>query len=219
MTGGWLIVSPAETSNDLFAPLTPVQLSGALVYRNAAGASPRPAVFETSTPRQRALVAPEPAAPPAELPPAATAAEPACAPAPTPDYPGAYARAARLCAGEGRLGEAIGWCEKAIAADRLNPAHYYLLATIQQEQGLIDAAIQSLTRTLYLDPEFALAHFALGNLRVSQGRCAEAERHFANTLAVLGAHDEILPEADGLTAGRLVEIIASTRASRPRTAS
>lgn len=221
VTGGWIIVSPAETSNALFAPLTPVQFPGVLVYRNAAQVSPHPAVFEAPPPRPRALVAPEPAAPPAELTPATTVADPACAPAPTPDDAGAHARAARLCAGEGRLGEAIDWCDKAIAADRLNPAHYYLLATIQQERGLIDAAIQSLARALYLEPDFALAHFALGNLRLSQGRHDDAERHLANALTALGAraHDDILPEADGLTAGRLVEIIASTRVNRPRTAS
>ena len=41
MSGGWLIVSPTETSNALFAPLSPVQFPGALLYRNAGGGLPR----------------------------------------------------------------------------------------------------------------------------------------------------------------------------------
>jgi len=43
------------------------------------------------------------------------------------------------CANEGRLTEAIEWCEKDDCADKLNPAHYYLLGTIQQEQGQAEA--------------------------------------------------------------------------------
>jgi chemotaxis protein methyltransferase CheR len=218
--GGWLIVSPTETSTALFSPLAPVQLPGAVLYRKAGGAVPPPAAIAHEPPAPRILFAPEPVALQAELPEEPVAVQAGAAPPRTPDDAGELARAARLCADQGRLGAAIEWCEKAIAADRLNPAHYYLLATIQQEQGQLDAAAQSLTRALYLDADFALAHFALGNLCRSQGRRRNAERHFANALAVLRARaqDEILPESDGLTVGRLAEIIASVRAIQPRAA-
>src|SRR5450756_2208863 len=114
--------------------------------------------------------------------------------------------------------QALEWCEKAIAADKLNPLHHYLSATILQEQGQHDIAIQSLIRALYLEPMFVLAHFALGNLHQSQGRYREAQRYFGNVLLLLRRHpqDEILPEADGLTAGRLVEIVTSLLASLPQ---
>lgn len=218
MGGGWLIVSPTETSNALFAPLAPVQFPGTLLYRNAGGVAPRPAAFEEppSAPQVASVV--EPVAPRSEHTQETAAVESSPSPARTPDDSGEHARAARHCAGEGRLGEALEWCAKAIAADRLNPAHYYLLATIQQEQGQLDAAAQSLTRALYLDADFALAHFALANLCLSQGRRRNAERHFANALTVLRARaqDEALPESDGLTAGRLAEIVASLLASQPR---
>ncbi len=130
----------------------------------------------------------------------------------------ALSSSARDCANQGRLVEAIEWCGKAIAADKMNPARHYLLAAIQQEQGQADAAAQSLNRALYLDSGFVLAHFALGNLRLSQGKRREAERHFTNTLAALRTHphDEILPESEGLTAGRLVAIVTSVLASLPR---
>lgn len=221
--GGWLIVSPTETSNALFSPFSAVQFPGAVLYRKAGGAAPRLAPIEHLAPAPEALFPSEALAPQAEPPQQAAAVEAGGATRQEPREPhdpGQFARAARNYANAGRLGEALEWCEKAIAADRLNPAHYYLLATIQQEQAQAGAAAQSLARALYLDADFALAHFALANLRMSQGRRREAGRHFANALAVLRPRppDEILPESDGLTAGRLAEIVASALASQPRAA-
>ena len=130
----------------------------------------------------------------------------------------ALCRMAHSYANLGELTEAVKWCEKAIAANKLKPVAHYLLATIYQELGHSETAMQSLTRTLYLDPDFVLAHFALGNLCLSQGRRREAERHFDNALSLLTPHsqDELLPESDGLTAGRLTEIITSARSSLSR---
>jgi chemotaxis protein methyltransferase CheR len=114
-------------------------------------------------------------------------------------------------ANQGRLAEALHWSARTIAADKLDPQHYYLRATICQEQGEIDAAVVSLQQALYLDHDFVLAHFALGNLTRRQGKKREAGRHFTNALALLRQHpaDEILPEAEGMTVGRLTAIITS----------
>jgi len=122
---------------------------------------------------------------------------------------------ARSYANLGRLPEAVSWCEKAIAINKLNPAAHYLLATICQELGQSTTAIQSLRHTLYLDPDFVLAHFSLGNLCMSHDRYREADRHFGNALALLSLHphDELVPESNGLTAGRLTDIITSARSS------
>jgi len=231
--GGWLIVSAAETSNSLFSGFTAVGFPGAVFYRKPANtespsvattcpaATPAPlpgtlppeclvADAALATPQHEVLLNPDrPALQPGERPP------------PEVDDGAGPSRAARTCANQGKLGEAAEWCEQAIAADKLNPAHLYLLATIRQEQGHHEPAAQSLMRALYLDPDFVLAHFALGNLRLAQGRHREAERHFRNTLALLQRHprDEILPESDGLSAGRLAEIITSVLSSLPRAAS
>lgn len=215
LNGGWLIVSPTETSNSLFAPLSDVQFPGIVFYRKGGEAALRTVAFEEPSPEPQLPLPPEPVAPLVKPRQETVTVEATPAPVPTPDNLGEYVYAARLCAGEGRLGEAIAWCEKTIAADRLNPAHYYLLAVIQQEQAQLDAAARSLGRALYLDADFVLADFALGNLRLSQGRQRDAERHFANALAVLRTRgqDEILPESDGLTVGRLAEIIVSVRAA------
>ncbi len=218
VSGGWLIVSPTETSNTLFAPLEPVQFPGVLFYRNAEMALQWSAVLDMPCCTPQVSFLPESVLPQVELSQGSTPIEFSPAPAHVQDVASVHASAARRCAGEGRLSEAIAWCEKAINADRLNPAHYYLLAIIRQEQGQVEAATQSLVRALYLDPNFAIAHFALGNILMSEGRASEADRHLENALDALGtyAQDEILLEADGLTAGRLAEIIESLQASRPR---
>ncbi len=120
---------------------------------------------------------------------------------------------AQSYANQGELTEAARWCGKAIAVNKLNPAAHYLLATIRQELGQAPAAKQSLIRTLYLDPDFVLAHFTLGNLCMLDDQHREAERHFDNALALLALrpHDELLPESNGLTMGRLKDVIESAR--------
>ena len=119
---------------------------------------------------------------------------------------------ARAYANEGQLVKALEWCEKAFTADKLNTSCHYLRATILQEQGALEEAKVSLQRTLYLDPRFVVAHFSLGNLALRQGGTKEAEKHFENALSLLQAHrpEDILPESDSMTAGRLMEIIRST---------
>lgn len=225
--GGWLIVSPAETSGTLFSRFTTVEFDGAIFYCKNAGAkapryvSPVPVSVNDSLPEfwrlpeeniSAAEVLPEP------LRATSPSADSNDDSAPVPPQQDKPSRAARDCANQGRLDEAAEWCRKAIAGEKLNPAHQYLLSAIQQEQGQLDASAQSLMRALYLDPDFILAHYALGNLRQSQGRYREAQRHFDNAMASLRVHppDEILPESDGLTAGRLMEIIVSMRSSAPR---
>jgi chemotaxis protein methyltransferase CheR len=227
--GGWLIVSPTEASTTLLSSFTPVEFPGAVLYRKMANAESqmqnlKSRVSEHHVPQSFGETeAVPPSLPVAQTEPVVAAADIHAAQAdqllaPQPDEREVPSRMARSCANQGRLSEALEWCEKAIAADKLNPLHHYLSATILQEQGQHDIAIQSLIRALYLEPMFVLAHFALGNLHQSQGRYREAQRYFGNVLLLLRRHpqDEILAEADGLTAGRLVEIVTSVLASLPQ---
>jgi chemotaxis protein methyltransferase CheR len=230
---GWLMVSPAETSNSLFPQFKATPLSGTVFYRKTQDAEP-PAEVAGFSVSPLAMVDPLdllatlPATlrmPEAMMPVSAqsAAAEPVASFESVSGHPAgqderaALYLSAQACANQGKLAEAIGWCEKAMAADKLDPATHYLLAAILQEQGENDRAAQALRRALYLDPDFVLAHFALGNLRLSQGQPREARRHFDTAQALLQAYtqDEVLPEAEGLTAGRLGEIIASVRRNLP----
>jgi chemotaxis protein methyltransferase CheR len=130
-----------------------------------------------------------------------------------PDDAKAMTLVARAYANQGKLTEALGWCERGIAADKLDAGLHYLHATVLQEQGVLNEARGSLKRALYLDPDFALAHFALGSLARRQGKSRESQKHFNNALVLLRAcpQEEIVPESEGMTAGRLMEIIRGNR--------
>lgn len=116
---------------------------------------------------------------------------------------------ARAYANQGKLAEALKWIDKSIALEKLNPVFHYLRAIILNEQGLIDEAVSSLKRALYLDQNFVLAHFTLGNLSRNLRKIKEADKHFKNALSLLSRYgnEDILPESEGITAGRLMEII------------
>jgi chemotaxis protein methyltransferase CheR len=126
---------------------------------------------------------------------------------------------ARSLANQGRLADALAWCNRAVAAEKLSPSCHYLRATILHEQGALDEAARALRRAIYLDHKFVVAHFALGNLARVRGRFAEADRHFVNALHLLREHDQddILPESEGMTAGRLAETITATMAEEAGT--
>jgi chemotaxis protein methyltransferase CheR len=115
---------------------------------------------------------------------------------------------AQACANLGRLDEAQTWCEEALAQDNLDARLHYLHASILLERSLADEAETSLRRSLAADDRFVLAHFALGNLMRRRGLSDRARQHFERTLALLRHHqpDEILPDSEGLSAGRLSEV-------------
>ncbi|GLQ50784.1 CheR family methyltransferase [Dyella flava] len=218
--GGWLIVAPAETSVQSYPGLTAVEFPGAIFYRK--GSVPGSSPLLTTHPMEAVQLAHACAAP-------AHAVE-ALIPLPQPvvstpprvtamsrreTISPADCRLARDYANQGRLAEADACCEKAIAANRLDPLPQYLRALIQQEQGQFDLAMRSLARVLYLDGAFVLAYFALGQLHLACGQQREAARHFRNVLELLRAlpPDEIVPESEGLSAGRLADITNSVLCS------
>lgn len=116
----------------------------------------------------------------------------------------------RAYANMGRLEEASRWCERAQAANSLNKAVYILLATIRQEQARGEEAVKSLKKALYLDQDFVIAHFMLGKLLTSSGGGAQAQMHIKTAYKLLETKkdDDLLPDSDGMMAGRLKEIIA-----------
>jgi len=221
--GGWLIVAPAETWMRPRYGWKMVQFPGAIFYRKCSGAgdatstpptseacSAFESFFSVSAFLEHAAdeSAPTlPTVPVAEVPEKAISAEPQATPA--------FCQLARDYANQGQLAEAVRCCEQAIAADRIDPAPHYLLAVIQQEQGRYEPAERSLNRALYLDPTFVVAHLALGNLHVLAGRKREAKRYFTNVLDLLASlsKEDIVPESDGLSAGRLAELVAALLSS------
>ncbi len=249
LDGGWLAVSPSESSRELFPQFAVRNFPGAILYQKSEADAPW-----VDSPAAGAPVSSQPGAepgwedstaeslhagsPPPEPPAPAILLEPEALP-PTPmavamafSTQGHYAEAAdrlralmtgpapdpaifsplvRALANQGKLTEALAWCDRWIAADKINAAAHYLHAIVLLEQGDSEQARRSLQRAAYLHPDFVLAHFASGNLARRGGRNREADKHFGNALHLLARLPPatLLPESDGLTAARLTETIAA----------
>jgi chemotaxis protein methyltransferase CheR len=210
--GGWLAVSPSECSQALFSGFATVNFPGAILYR-------KDSVTERGA-RAQAPLLPEPVAAfelPAVLlepPMAETEGKPLEEPSadkrlPQPVAAPECAVLAREYANLGNLTEALLWTARWIDSNKVEPAAHYLHAMILQEKGERSEARRALQSAVFLQPDFALAHFALGNLARAEGRAAEADRHFANALRSLRnrSPDEPLADSGGMTVGRLVQTI------------
>jgi chemotaxis protein methyltransferase CheR len=223
---GWLAVSPSECSQALFPGLRAVNFPGAIAYRKGSIAEQGSAAQVPSTAAQ-APSTPGTAFPPSQSDaasqPVSLTAESPPLPLHVPAAPGApeFSDLARKSANQGQHAAALVWSQRWIAADKIDPSAHYMHAMILQEMGEYEESRSSLQRAIYLQPGFPLAHFALGNLARSGLRDEEARRHFANALRLLHAcpPDALLPESDGMTAGRLAQIIADLLAPPANTPS
>ena len=213
--GGWLIVSECELSAQLFNQFSCVQFPGANAYRrelrsarskdnpNVPSQVTLPSAQRASKKAEVARVSPCPIKNQENIR-VANKAVPET-------LPMNDVMSVRSLANRGKLDEALSVCERAIAADKLDIAHYFLFANILQEQKRDAEAIAAFKQVLYLDPGFVMAHFSLGNLEQQQGKTAAANKYFKNALELLNSYktEDILLEPESLTAGRLREIIGA----------
>jgi chemotaxis protein methyltransferase CheR len=118
---------------------------------------------------------------------------------------------ARALANRGDLSAALEASERWIDRDARDAAAHYLNAMVLQELGERARSRDALQRAVSLRPEFTLAHFALGNCARAEARHAEAQKHFRNAARLLDERepDEAVPESEGLSVGRLREIITA----------
>lgn len=210
--GGWLVVGGAEHSQEWFHQFETVQCPGAILYRkSSAGVA---GAFDVNieipeTVSDGSLVEQTESAV------AGPAGEETRSVALEPAAPLSLAEQARDAANRGELQRALEFTTQALCQDRANAALYYLRATVLQEMNKLTEAQSDLRRALYLDPDFAVAHFALGNVARRSGKEKDAERAFRNCLALLGrcSPEDVVAGAEGMSAGRLREIVSATLAS------
>lgn len=198
---GYLIVSPVESLLLSGTPLAQVTIEGATMYRRAQPATqpaagravrrPRPSVFP-----RRAVASPERVRPAPETP-SLSAKE--------------LAAQARVCADRGELDAARALCVESLGRDRLDPRLHYLLARILEAKGDLPRALESLGRALYLEHDFAMAHVAAGMVARKLGRRSAAVRHLRAALSLTSrlGPGEIPPEADGMSARGLAELVGA----------
>jgi chemotaxis protein methyltransferase CheR len=199
---GWLVVSSCELSSQLFPQFVPVNFPGAILYQKGNNVS-------SSTPDDKAekqifietLTQPE------------VALEEFVEPQPRlktrDDMFNENKISIRLLADKGHLEEALSICNDAIASDKLAPGLYFLRASILQEQYKSSEAVASLRQAIYIDPDYIMGHFTLGNLFIRQGNSTNAKRYFNNALELLKtiSNDVILEESEGLSVKYIREII------------
>jgi chemotaxis protein methyltransferase CheR len=207
--GGWLAVSPSECSQSLFSSFAAANFPGTILYRKCKAEERGPPIWLPPSPaaaeRVAAFDAPQPST--------------CYAPDPRPPQsPEAISLQTRALANQGQHADALACSEQWIASDKVDSAAHYVHAMILQEMGERQAARESLQRAVYLNPDFVLAHFALGNLARAEARAAQADKHFANALHLLHRWppDALLPESDGMSAARLVEVITTLLAQPDR---
>mgnify|MGYP005811638119 CR=1 FL=1 len=194
---GWLVVSPGDLTSAKGCALESVEIDGALLHRRCAPAAvapaghPDPGSSDTGVRGTAACGSPFMAA-------AGNGAVPR-------DAQRASAARVRTLADQGRFDEALACCDRWIAGDRLDTRAHYLRALVLIESGAAAEGRQALRRAVYLEPEFTLAHVALGELARAERRWRDAVRHFGNALGTLSRReaDERVPEADGLKVGQL----------------
>jgi chemotaxis protein methyltransferase CheR len=204
---GWFVVSSSELSSQVFPQFTPVNFPGAVLYRKTK--KERAQAFPVHSLLSEVLaekdIHPFHLSPPLPFTPS-TIQQPQTTPEESYNN---KIFAIRLLANLGHLEEALSICNEAIASYKLSSGLYFLRASILQELDKSSEAIASLKQAIYIDPDYIMGHFALGNLFIRLGNAKNAERYFNNVLDLLSRckRDDILPESEGLSVKFIREII------------
>ena len=206
VNGGWLVGGMAEHFD---APgFVEVSIDGKSLFRKVEGAA-LPADDSVTCPLESVAE---------EIPPFVPAATSRVAASGPPVGPRiavpTAAELARGAANRGLLAEALRYCDEALLSEKLDARLHYLRATILLELGAFGEAEAALGRTIYLDPTFILAHFALASLTFRLGRIRESRKHLQNAAGLLAGLDRnaVLPGSDGTTVRGFESLIQALRA-------
>lgn len=119
----------------------------------------------------------------------------------------------KVCANERRLDEALEWADRALERDAVFAPAHYLRGLVLDEQGDLRAATDAVRRCVFLDPGFALGQYALAGFLARLGETDRAIKTIESVIHAVGEspRETAVPEGDGLTAGRLLELAAVQR--------
>ncbi len=226
--GGWLVVGHAEPLSTTYQGqgFAPRNFPNAVLYqKDTRQEKPSASLLSWLVPSAGQSVpladqpapAPSPSVPPTE--PAALIStsrprpeQPAPSAAqPPPEAPQMDSwMKARLAADQGDWERALAWLEKAEQENVLQPQVHYLRALIQMQYNDVEGALLSLRQSLYCDPNFALAHYTLGDLYARRQEYKRAARHWRQTLRAVADREpqDLLPFAEDLTVEMLRALLA-----------
>jgi chemotaxis protein methyltransferase CheR len=206
---GWLFTGPADFNPRLDQIFKLEKLSGALVYRRCPRVegerrTPGTAGIEFSAPRNSAghvpverprsdsarsgLEGARHSWTPAQKHRAGRSARPITAGGDEPP-PSASAQPSIetivALANKGEWETAAHYCEAFLRSDTCNAAAHYYYALVLQYSGAAAAAEKALKRAIYLDRDFALAHYQLGLVRKDARAFPQCSRSFRNAINAL----------------------------------
>lgn len=183
--GGYLFVGHSETLTPFETGFEMVEVDGVYLYRKPlAGAAPSALLPSAG---RATGTAPSVSLSSADGP-ARSGVQPVEA-STRPTTPAALDEAHRH-ADAGDLDAAAAACERALEADPLLVGARYLLAVVRQRQGNTERALEEFRRTVYTDPDFALAHLSMANIHKAEHRWDAAARGYENTLGALARSPE-----------------------------
>jgi chemotaxis protein methyltransferase CheR len=205
--GGWLAVGHAESNTEVFRGYRTVNVPGATLYQKSHERSMDLTGWKPQASAQQPW---EPWSPPV-LPSTAWPAPDGGSSTPrssAPPCPPAALVDARRLADEGRWTEAARACANAIDSDKLNAVAYFYQALILEQLRRHADAEQSLRRAIYLDRTHVLAHYHLALLLGRTDRRDSALLSLRTVQRLLEGMEksQLIPDADGLTAGDLAEL-------------
>lgn len=178
---GWLVVGLSEHNVENFKAFRRVDSNGARFYQKVPDPPPR---VQAAVVVELTAVIPEPQPLAAALrPPAGNH---------TADMEGL-----RQLADRGDWQAAAEYGQRLLARDKLNPAVHFYQALIFEKLGIVDQSERSLRQAIYLDRNFALAHYHLGLALKRDRQVPGAARSFGNVLKVLAG----IPDHEMVTAG------------------
>ncbi len=191
---GWLVVGTSESSAECFQDFRTVTAPEVSVYQKMDPPLSRPEPVPEATPERA----------PARLPPRPAPGRPPLPRLPAQPDPSDI-EGLRQLVDRGNWQSAAVYGQRLLIQDKLNPEVHFYRAMIFENLGTADEAEQSLRRAIYLDRNFALAHYHLGLALKRDGQMRAAARSFENVLKVLAGAPGPAPvtAAPGVTAPEL----------------
>lgn len=120
-------------------------------------------------------------------------------------------------ASQGKLHDALIVIDAMISEDKLNEMNYYLKALILDEMGKCDEAIKELNKAIYINSDFALSYYTLGNIVYRLTKYLDAKKYFMIALSLLknDPPEDIVPGSEGITVKHMIDIIESNELIKP----